>query len=100
MTGLPPPPPPGVQEGLLEYLRDHPDQDAQVMAALGLAPRDSRVQPADEPLRSIGPGGMSGQDTGGYELRVTATVGTGREVMQMAGQNAGGFELRATQGQL
>lgn len=34
---------------------------------------------------------------GGYETRVTATVGTGEETMRMAGQNTGGYETRVTQ---
>ena len=61
-------------------------------AALGLpdvpepAPEPAAA-PAAKPLRSVSPGPAT--NTGGHELRVTATVGTGREVMRHAGFNAG-----------
>lgn len=62
-----------------------------VRAALGL-----QQQPGPE--KSVSPGPAA--NDGGFELQVTATVGAGREVMEMAGQNDGGFENRASTGSL
>lgn len=95
---MPPDPPLPPPRSLPPLPPPRPDL-ARVRATLGLEDA-TRDEPAAE--KSVSPGPAT--NTGGYELRVTATVGAGREVMEMAGTNtsspAYAFEERVSQGTL